>query len=127
MIKSYLHIKSSGKRGRGIFTKQSIPAGTIIEIAPVVVLPVKEVKDILKTKMSNYVFRWGESARKLGVALGYASIYNHSYNSNCQYFADFKKNILTIKTVRPIKKGDELMVNYNSDFDDKTPVWFDVK
>ena len=127
MIKSYLHIKESASRGRGVFTKQDIPARTIIEIAPVVVLPVKEVDDVLKTKLHNYVFKWGESARKVGVCLGWGSVYNHSYKSNCQYHPNFKTNTLTIKTVRAIKKGEELFVNYNCVWNDETPVWFAVK
>ncbi len=127
MIKPYLHIKCSSKRGRGVFTKEPIPAGTIIEVAPVVVLPVKEVDNILETKMANYVFKWGESERKIGVVLGWGSIYNHSYKSNCEYSPNFKKDTLTIKTVRAIKKNEELFVNYNCDWDNEKPVWFNVK
>lgn len=127
MIKPYLYIKSSPKRGKGIFTKEFIPKRTIIEIAEVIVIPIKETKHILKTGMSSYVFKWGNSCRKIGVALGYASLYNHSYNSNAQYYPDFKNNTLTIKTVRDIKRNEELFVNYNFVFNDKTPVWFDVK
>lgn len=127
MIKDCLYVKNSKNRGRGVFTKKDIPANTIIEISPVVVLPVKEAKHILKTKMQNYVFCWGNSARKIGVALGWGAIYNHSYASNAEYSANFKKNTLTIRTVRPIKKGTEIFVNYNCDHDSKKPVWFDVK
>lgn len=127
MIKPYLHIKCSPKRGRGVFTREAIPANTIIEISPVVGLSVADGKKTLDTELSNYVFCWGESGRKKAVALGYASIYNHSYNSNCEYSANFKKDTLTIRTVRAIKSGSELFVNYNCAHDDEKPVWFDVK
>ncbi len=127
MIKPYIYIKSSPKRGRGVFTKQDIPRGTIIEVAPVIALPVKEVKKLLSTKISNYAFSWGESERKIAVALGYASLYNHKGISNCQYTANFKKDTLTIKAVRNIKKSEELFVNYNRIWNDDTPVWFEVK
>ena len=33
---------------------------------------------------------------------------------------------MTIKTIKPIKKGEELFVNYNADPNDKTKVWFDT-
>ncbi len=127
MIKPYLHVKTSGSRGRGVFTKEAIRPGTIIEISPVVVLPIKEVGNILKTKMANYVFQWGNSGRKIGVALGWGSLYNHSYSSNCQYNTNINKSTLIIRTVRSIKKGEELFVNYNCAWNDETPVWFDVK
>jgi SET domain-containing protein len=127
MIKPYLHIRSSKLRGRGVFTRKSIPNGTIIEIAPVIDLSVKDAQLALDTKLANYVFRWGKSARRASVALGWASIYNHQAPSNCEYRPNFKRNILTIRTVRPIKKGEQLFVNYNCDWNDKTPVWFEVK
>lgn len=127
MIKPFLYIGKSGRRGNGIFTREDIPARTIVEVAPVIELSVKEGQRILSTKLSNYVYKWGESARKIGIAMGWASFYNHSYRSNCQYYPNFKKNLLTIKTVRAVKKGEELFVNYNSTWNDDTPVWFNVK
>jgi hypothetical protein len=127
MIKPYLHIKKSPKRGRGVFTKEPIKKGIIVEISPMIVFPVKEVENILKTKMSNYVFQWGSSGKKMAIALGWGSLYNHSYKSNCQYTTDHTNNRLVIKTVRPIKKDEELFVNYNCVWNDSTPIWFDVK
>lgn len=127
MIKPYLYIKKSSSRGRGVFTREPIARGIVVETSPVIVIPVKEVESILKTKMSNYVFQWGDSGRKIGIALGWGSLYNHSYRSNCQYTTNTKDNTLVIKTVRPIKKGEELFVNYNCVWNDGAPVWFDVK
>jgi len=40
---------------------------------------------------------------------------------------DFRKKNITIKTTMKIKKGGELFINYNGDWDKKTPVWFDAK
>ena len=36
-----------------------------------------------------------------------------------------EKRLMTIKTVKTIKKGEELFINYNASPDDKTKVWFD--
>jgi SET domain-containing protein len=30
-----------------------------------------------------------------------------------------------VRTVRAIKAGEELLINYNGDWDNETPVWFD--
>ncbi len=61
------------------------------------------------------------------MALGYVSLYNHEYASNCDYEMDFESNLMTIRTVKRIKKGEELSINYNADPNDKTKVWFHKK
>lgn len=125
MIKPYLFVAPSKKSGRGIFTNEDIKAGTVIEISPVIVLTSKERKIVETTKLMNYIFEWGLSKKMGCMALGYVSLYNHDYTSNCEYEMDFDKNIMTIRTVKKIKKGEELFVNYNAKPNDKTKVWFD--
>ena len=34
---------------------------------------------------------------------------------------------MTITTVKSIKKGEELFINYNAVANDVTPIWFDAK
>jgi len=125
MILSILEIKKSPKRGRGVFAMADIKAGVVIEISPVIVLSAKERKIVEQTLLFDYIFEWGENKKKACVALGYVSLYNHNYNANCEYEMDFKKRIMTITTVKDIKKGEELFVNYNASPNDKTKVWFD--
>lgn len=120
----YLTIALSGNKGRGVFTTEAIAKDQIIEISPVVVLSAKDRKHIEKTELFNYIFEWGKSRKKAAVALGYVSVYNHSYNSNCVYEMDFDDQTITIRTVRAIAKGEELSINYNADPNDATEVWF---
>jgi SET domain-containing protein len=127
MMLPSLFVATSGKKGRGVFTSKAIPAKTVVEISPVLVLSAKERKTIEETKLYHYVFEWGDSKRMAALALGYISMYNHDYSSNCEYEMDFDENIMTIRTVRPIKKGEELSINYNADPNDKTLVWFHQK
>jgi SET domain-containing protein len=127
MIMPYLTVAPSKKGGRGIFTTKSIPADTVIEISPVLVFSAKERKTIEKTKLFDYIFEWGARRRMGGLALGYISLYNHDYSSNCDYEMDFDNSLMTIKTVKRIKKGEELCINYNASPNDRTPVWFDDK
>lgn len=126
MMLPSLFVAPSGNKGRGVFTSKAIPAGTIIEISPVLVFNVKERKSIEATKLFNYVFEWGDSHRLRALGLGYISLYNHDYSSNCEYEMDFDNNLITITTVKAIKKGEELSINYNAEANNKTPVWFDV-
>ncbi|HEY0299639.1 MAG TPA: SET domain-containing protein [Arachidicoccus sp.] len=120
----YLTIASSGNKGRGVFTTRNIPAGTVIEISPVLELPIKDRRLIEQTKLTNYIFEWGTTRRKAALALGYISMYNHSYDANCEYEMDFDEQTMSIKTVKAVKKGEELFINYNAVPDDKTEVWF---
>lgn len=127
MIQPYLKVAYSEKRGRGVFTDKSIPAGTIIETSPVIVLTAKDRKILEATKLYHYVFEWGVRKRQAGMALGYVSMYNHAYEANCEYEMDYDAENISIKTVRKIAKGEELYINYNAVYNDETPVWFDVK
>jgi len=122
----YLTIAPS-KGGRGVFTTKTIPANTVVEISPVLVLTNTERKTIEKTKLFDYIFEWGKSRKQGCIALGYVSLYNHEYESNCDYEMDFDSSIMTVRTVKRIKKGEELCVNYNASPNDKTQVWFHGK
>ena len=127
MILPILTIAPSPKRGRGVFATADIKKGTVIEISPVIVLTAKERKIVEQTKLFDYLFEWGKNKKMACVALGYVSVYNHDYSSNCEYDMDFENRTMTITTVKPVKKGEELFVNYNAAPNDKTRVWFDKK
>lgn len=128
---SYLHpalyaSKIRG-RGRGVFTADALPAQLVIERAPVVVMdaPARTLLD--QTLLHDYIFEWGEAQTECAIALGYASLYNHSYGANCEYEMQFKKGMIVIRTVRAVAAGEELFINYNGDWNNEKPVWFDVK
>ncbi|WP_109697174.1 SET domain-containing protein [Chitinophaga deserti] len=127
MIKPYLYIQKTKEKGRGVFTKEAIPAGTTIEVSPVLVLSNSDTQTVDTTKLHNYIFLWGVKETRSCVALGFCSIYNHAYDPNCEYEMDFDAETMSIKTRRAIKKGEELHINYNGDVEDVSPVWFDVK
>lgn len=127
MLKSYLFVDSIAEKGRGVFTRERIPANTVVEIAPVISMNKKDREHLDKTLLHDYIFEWGKQKDKCCMALGLVPIYNHSYKSNCEYFMDFEDDTIMIKTVRVIEKGEELTINYNGDWNDGKKVWFDVK
>lgn len=127
MLKPYIFVGDTGERGRGVFTHERIPANTVIEIAPVIVMEKSDRVYIDKTLLHDYIFEWGKLKDKCCMALGLIPIYNHSYKSNCEYFMDFDDNSIMVKTVSVIKKGEELTINYNGDWNDSKKVWFEVK
>ena len=127
MQKPYLFVDVTTEKGRGVFTRERIPANTVIEIAPVIVMEISDREHLDKTLLHDYIFEWGKQKDKCCMALGLIPIYNHSYKSNCEYFMDFEDSSILVKTVRVIENGEELTINYNGDWNDGKKIWFDVK
>jgi SET domain-containing protein len=125
MILACLFITHTHKMGRGVFTMEDIKADTIIEIAPVIVMTANERKILDQTILHDYIFEWEEE--KCCMALGYVPIYNHSYRSNCEYEMDYDLQEINIRAVKDIKAGEELFINYNGDWDNDKPLWFEAK
>ena len=125
MLLGSLYIQQSDGKGKGIFTKEAIVAGTVIEIAPVILLPEQDSALIDKTHLYNYYFLWGERHKNYAICLGYGSLYNHSYEPNCIYETYYEDEVIHFIALRDIAVGEELTINYNHDPTDPKPVWFD--
>lgn len=127
MIAPCLFIAQTESKGRGVFTSADVTKHSVIEIAPVIVMSGDERKLLDQTLMHDYIFEWGDESNQCCVALGWASVYNHSYNSNCEYDMDYDENTITIKTIRKIKAGEELTINYNGSWNNAKKVWFETR
>ena len=125
MILPCLYIAESHNRGRGVFSSENLPAGKLIETSPVIIMSREERLLLDQTLLHDYIFLWGKDESKCCLALGYISVYNHDYHSNAEYEMDFAAKTIHIKTVRTIKKGEEIFINYNGTWNDEKPVWFD--
>lgn len=119
-----LYVAPSPLGGRGVFTAEDIAAGSIVEICPVIVLPKAQTSLLDQTVLYDYYFLWGEQEDRYAIALGYGSLYNHSYAPNTEYRADFGNNDLHFYALQEIPVGSELTVNYNGDPNDEEAVWF---
>jgi SET domain-containing protein len=123
-----LEIRTTKNKGRGIFALESIPAFSTIEIAPVIIMSAEDRKQLDKTLLHDYIFEWTPNAEPQCImALGNVPIYNHSYASNAEYAMDYATETITIHSVRHIAAGEEISINYNGDWNDEKPLWFDVK
>jgi SET domain-containing protein len=126
MIKPYLYIKNTVTKGRGVFTKQKIKPNEVIEESPIIVMSAEERLLLDKTLLHDYIFEWGINKDKCCMALGYISVYNHSKKSNCEYFMDFETATIQVKTIHPVREGEELTINYNGNWNDDKNVWFEA-
>lgn len=128
MILHSIYIDNTDNKGNGVFTLDAIEADTVVEVSPVIIMSAEERILLDKTLLHDYIFEWKpEETNQCCMAQGYISVYNHSYTSNCEYFMNYEEKIIIIRTVRAIAAGEELTINYNGDWDNATPVWFDVK
>lgn len=127
MIAHCLYITDTLKKGKGVFTSADITKNSIIEIAPVLVMSDEERKLLDQTLLHDYIFEWGDDTKQCCLALGWVSVYNHSYKSNCEYDMDYEDKTITIKTIRKIKAGEELTINYNGSWNNEKKVWFDAQ
>jgi SET domain-containing protein len=115
------------KKGLGVFALKDFKEGEIIESAPVLIFDTKGRKNLEKTLLSHYVYPW-RSTRGAALVLGYGSIYNHSFSPNADWKQNFKTKCMVYRALRPIKKGEEVTVNYNGEPDDDKPIdWFEVE
>ncbi len=119
-------VRESPGKGRGVFAQKIFKIGEVIEVSPVIVLPGEEIDSLELTQLYSYYFAWGPESKDAAIALGYGSLYNHSYTPNARYYKDFDKCLLTYVCIKDIRKDEEITINYNCDPEDKNPVWFDV-
>ena len=119
-----IYYKDTGEKGRGVYTGRMLKKSDVIEICPVIVMPPHEIELIDKTVMYNYYFLWehGQAA----IALGYGSLYNHSFNPNAEYVMDFEEQTIIVKAIRNISPHEEITFNYNGDPGDRDKLWFEV-
>lgn len=120
-MKRSLIVKKSPGKGRGVFAARDFKKGQIVERCHVIILPPKEMDHLDKTKLYDYYFLWGKKLDQAALVLGYGELYNHSYKSNTSFWRDLKNNRMVFVSVRDIKKGEEITINYNGVHNDPTP------
>ena len=119
-----IEVKRIPRKGRGVFARRRITAGAVFEQVPVIVIPAEEVLESTENAvLANYVFDWGKDT--VALALGFGSMYNHSYVPNARY-DDEGRQTKVFTALRDIEPGEEITVNYNGHEEDLTPVGFDV-
>jgi len=122
-----LLVKPSGPRDRGVFANRAYKKGQLIEDVPVIVIPQDEWEILEQTVLYHYAFSFGPDWKHSALALGYGSLYNHSYDPNAEYESLWKTRRMRFLARRDIRRGEEITINYNGDPDDDTPLWFRVR
>ncbi len=105
---------------RGLLAERDIAAGEVIERCPVVLIPIEQENLLDAMVLTHYYYLWDEAHH--AVALGYGSLYNHSYQANIRYQRDFEAQQIIFTAAKAIRDGEEVTINYNGSPDDATPL-----
>jgi len=97
-----------GERGRGVFTTFPIPKGTVVEVSPVIDVPVKGSEGL-----NDYVFK-GSVDEISRLAFGYGSLYAHSSSPNME--VEHHATAIVFTALRDIENGEELTHNYGDEW-----------
>src|SRR5438067_9734855 len=116
-----LEIRDDPAKGRGVFARQPIPGGTLIEAAPVIIVPAEQCPLLDRTILHDYYFHWDGDPDGNGrgaVALGLVALCNHSRRPNARARRNLAQDTLDLVALSPIAAGDEVTIDYNC------PLWF---
>jgi SET domain-containing protein len=119
-----LFVAPSPIHGTGVFARRDLAPGDEVECCPVIVCPAGEEAMLEQTQLRGLYFHWDDEG--VAVALGFGSLYNHSWSSNARYEADLDAELIRIVCVRPIAAGEEVTINYTGEPDGIGDLWFDA-
>ena len=119
-----IEIRRVRGKGRGVFARKVISCGALIERVPVVTFDVEEIfNPVRRSKLAEYVYKWGDGV--VAIALGYGSLYNHSYDPNAAFHSEGPfTQIFT--AIRDIGAGEEITVNYTGTVRENASLNFEV-
>lgn len=115
-----IEVRNTPRKGRGVFAREFIENGSIIEKVPLLIVTWDDISD---SELADYAFV--HTTTKAAIALGYGSMYNHSFNPNARY-DDVGRKTKVFSAIRDIQPGEEITVNYNGDPDNCEELDFEV-
>ena len=124
-----VRVRKSKVHGMGLFATQTIPNGTLIERAPLIICDTYSFKcldDIMGVRhiVSDYPFKWNR--HESAIALGYGSTINHtSENPNALFKFNYDYPAVEFYARREIKKDEEILMQYVPDYN-LNKLWFET-
>ncbi len=124
--KIYVGKSHVAKNERGVFAKRAIKKNELIETCPVIEVSKQDAKNLRESILITYFYYFGKKKERFVTALGFGSLYNHTYSPNAVYSVNHKTQVLQFKAIRDIKKDEEITVNYIFAYPNaKSPLWFE--
>ena len=127
--KVYISKSKIPNADRGVFASNDIKKGEIIERCPIIEVSKNDTSNLKESILVTYFFYFGKNKEQVAIALGFGSIYNHSYKPNATYKIKQKEKVIDFIALDDINKNDEITFNYynsSKSKDKKSPLWFEV-
>jgi len=124
--KIYIRQSEILNAGRGVYAKCDIGKNEIIEKCPIIEVPKHDMANLEESILVTYFFYFGKKRERLAVALGFGSIYNHSYKPNARHKIKLMDKSMNFIALNDIKKDEEITFNYNNNPKNRRPLWFEV-
>lgn len=102
--------------GWGVFTRDALPEGTLVERAPFLILDLGATQ---APPLSDYVFRLSDEEGSAlfdqrALVLGWGSLYNHADEPNVEYAMILEQQLFEFTTRRAVRAGEQLLVSYGA-------------
>lgn len=124
--KVYVAQSQISNSGRGVFAKCDIQKDELIERCPVIEVSATDTANLNESALVTYFFYWGKDKNQTLIALGFGSLYNHSYQPNAIYKVNHQEKIMDFIALKDIKKDEEITINYKQgNQKNKNPLWFE--
>ena len=122
-----IEVRDSSIHGRGVFAKEDIKSGEMLEECHYIVvddgnshdMPLYKWRRLPPTnkEIDERKFPWpeGEDFEKFAIALGFGSIYNSAIDEeerSVNWETDLDKDVYRYFTVKDVKKDEELLLYY---------------
>ena len=123
--KVYLAESAIENADRGVFASQKIADGELIESCPIIYLTKEDYPLAKQTTLLKYYFL-NEPEDRSAIALGYGSLYNHSYEPNATYKKRLEEGFIDFFAIKDINPDEEISVNYwYGEPSNKKKLWID--
>ena len=124
-----IEVRDSSIHGRGVFAKEDIKSGEILEECHYIVyddgntydIPIYKWRRLTDSniQIDERKFPWpkGEDFEKYTIVLGFGSIYNSVLNEeerSVNWENDLDRDIYRFFTVKDVKKDEELLLYYHN-------------
>lgn len=116
-----IHVQKSPLHGWGVFADEDIPEHQFVETAPGIIVP-QEILNACRffvtaeglrpedLVLDQYGLGWPDN--KVCIPMGWIGLYNHSDSPSAEFFYRHESDMLSIRSIRPIKSGEEITVYY---------------
>jgi SET domain-containing protein len=117
-----VQVRKSNLNGYGVFAVSNISSDQIIEQSPFIISGIRS-KDLVQKNLRKFLWplpcnceECKYRGRPFTISSGFVQLYNHSTEPNVRIQFDTKTRIVTITTIKNVKKDEELLINYGPNY-----------